>query len=264
MWSLLQYQKIGKTVEGEWQRQHLNRSTNAPGNKEEEKCQGSQELNMRLSLNDLERHSPEQCDERTEGREPKNGEIIVDVQGDNDPIDPQNWPLLKRARTMAILSTLVFTQAWAGACDSIGNRRASARFHVSPVAEDLSTAIYLFGIGSGCLFVGPLSQTLGRNPVYLGFTLVYLFFLLGTALARNYATHIVCRYVAGLASSAVLGINGASVGDMFRPVERALWFPVIAWFNVIRESNTSDTVRVVLTPLSSCSCTHRRRVGHQK
>lgn len=165
---------------------------------------------------------------------------------------------------MAILNTLVFTQAWTGACDSIGNRRTSTRFHISPIAEDLSTAIYLFGIGPGRLFVGPLSQTLGRNPVYLGFTLVYLFFLLSTALARNYTSHIVCRYVAGLASSVVLGINGASVGDMFRPVERALWFPVIAWFNVVRESSTSNIVRALLTTLSSCSCTHRRRVGHQK
>lgn len=68
MWSLLQYKEIGKTVEGEWQRQHLKRSTDSTGNKEEGKCQGSQEPNMRFSLNDLERHSPEQCDERIEGK----------------------------------------------------------------------------------------------------------------------------------------------------------------------------------------------------
>lgn len=94
--------------------------------------------------------------------------------------------------------------------------------------------MYLFGIGSGCLFVGPLSQTLGRNPVYLGASGVYLLFVLGTALSRNYAAQIVCRYFAGLAASAALGINGGSVGDLFRPVERALWFPVVAWVNVVR------------------------------
>lgn len=161
--------------------------------------------------------------------------IIVKLNGDDDSIDPRNWSLLKRARTIGILCMLVFTQAWAGACDSLNNSKASKQYHVSPVAEDLSTAMYLFGIGSGCLFVGPLSQTLGRNPVYLGFTLAYLFFILGTALSKDYASQVVCRYLAGLASSAALGINGASVGDLFRPVERALWFPVIAWVNVVRQ-----------------------------
>lgn len=110
---------------------------------------------------------------------------------------------------------LVFIQAWAGACDSLTNSKASQHYHVSPIAEKLSTAMYLFGIGSGCLFVGPLSQTLGRNPVYLTFSFAYLFFILGTAMSKGYGSQIVCRYLADLASSAALGINGASVGDMF-------------------------------------------------
>ncbi|KAF3011150.1 hypothetical protein E8E13_011480 [Curvularia kusanoi] len=172
-------------------------------------------------------------DDESSDEKLEDGKRIVEVTGADDPIDPHNWPLHKRARTVLILSLLIFTQAWAGACDSIANTKASKQYHVSPVAQNLSTAVYLFGIGCGCLFVGPLSQTFGRNPAYLGFTLVYLPFILGTALSRNYGTQIVCRFFAGLASSAALGINGGSIGDMFRPVERALWFPVIAWVNVV-------------------------------
>jgi len=93
--------------------------------------------------------------------------------------------------------------------------------------------MYLFGTGSGCLFVGPLSETVGRNPVYLGFSFAYLLFVLGTALSGSFVSQIVCRFFVGLASSATLGINGASVRDMFRPVKRALWFPVVAWVNVV-------------------------------
>ncbi|KAF2622892.1 MFS general substrate transporter [Macroventuria anomochaeta] len=216
MWSIVQYKQIGRDVERE-------RST----------FRGSQQSETTLQDSDPEQHASKQSDNKSEEKETEDGKIVVNLDGDDDPINPQNWPLLKRARTMAILTMLVFTQAWAGACDSLDNSKASKRYHVSPVAEDASTAMYLFGIGSGCLFVGPLSQTLGRNPVYLGFTLTYLFFILGTALSKDYASQIVCRYLAGLASSATLGINGASIGDMFRPVERALWFPVIAWVNVV-------------------------------
>jgi hypothetical protein len=42
----------------------------------------------------------------------------------------------------------------------MANAQASREFHVSKVAEN---AMYLFDIGSGALFAGPLSETVGRN-----------------------------------------------------------------------------------------------------
>jgi len=55
----------------------------------------------------------------------------------------------------------------------------------------MTTAMYLFGIGTGCLFTGPLSESFGRNPVYLSFTFAYMFFVLGTALSGTYGSQIV-------------------------------------------------------------------------
>lgn len=229
MWSLVQYRQIGKDVERGWV-QREQRTRYADG--QPRTSQSPQSVSA--SSHDIESVQKTGDDELIDMKM-EDGKRIVEVTGADDPIDPHNWPLHKRARTVLILSLLIFTQAWAGACDSIANTKASKQYHVSPVAQNLSTAMYLFGIGCGCLFVGPLSQTFGRNPAYLGFTLAYLPFILGTALSRNYGTQIVCRYFAGLASSAALGINGGSIGDMFRPVERALWFPVIAWVNVVRK-----------------------------
>jgi hypothetical protein len=235
MWSIVQYKRIGKDVDREWQQQATQRN-----NTSRNLLRGIQQSDETLRNPDPEQHAFEQMNKENdkEGSTRQDGKVIVELNGDNDPLDPHNWPLLKKVNTLLILCLLVFTQAWAGACDSQANSKASLRYHVSPVAQNLSTAMYLFGIGSGCLFVGPLSQTLGRNPVYLGFTFAYLFFIMGTALSKNYASQVVCRYLAGLASSAALGINGASVGDMFRPVERALWFPVMAWVNVVRKYNS--------------------------
>lgn len=239
MWSIVQYRQIGRDVERQWQNRNLNQWAHGDGGQKQNSRPGLQDSDVTLHQKfDVEQHSSSSQDEKFDSNTQEttnDGKFILELADENDPIDPHNWPLLKRARTIAVLSLLVFTQAWAGACDSLVNSKASARYHVSPVAQNLSTAMYLFGIGSGCLFVGPLSQTLGRNPVYLGFSLAYLFFILGTALSENFASRVVCRYLAGLAASAALGINGASVGDIFGPVERALWFPLIAWVNVVRK-----------------------------
>ncbi|KAB5542738.1 hypothetical protein GE09DRAFT_1245211 [Coniochaeta sp. 2T2.1] len=75
--------------------------------------------------------------------------------------------------------------------------------HVSKVAETLSIAMYLFGIGSGSLFAGPVSETIGRNPTYLVSTFCYLWFVLGCALTKSFGGQV-----------------------------RAFMFPVIAWANV--------------------------------
>lgn len=162
----------------------------------------------------------------------KEDRIWVGITGEEDPLDPRNWPLLSRSKNITTLSFLIFTQAWAGAADTPANTQASRELGVSSVAENLSTAMYLFGIGSGSIFVGPISESVGRNPTYLGATFIYLLFLLGSALTPTFAGQVVCRYFVGLFSSATLATNGSSVGDQFRSVKRTFVFPVIAWANV--------------------------------
>ena len=45
--------------------------------------------------------------------------------------------------------------------------QATAAFGVSEVTESLATGIFLIGFGVGALFAGPVSETIGRNPVYI-------------------------------------------------------------------------------------------------
>ncbi|CAI6046649.1 unnamed protein product [Clonostachys chloroleuca] len=158
--------------------------------------------------------------------------ILVRSEGDDDPLNPLNWTVHRRVVNIFILCFLVFTQAWAGAAGSMGNMAASQEFHISKVAENLATAVYLFGVGTGALFAGPMSDTVGRNPTYLMATACYLCFVLGSALTPTFSGQVVCRYFVGLSASATLTINGASVNDQFRPVKRAFVFPIVAWANV--------------------------------
>jgi predicted MFS family arabinose efflux permease len=174
----------------------------------------------------------ETSDTRAQGQPGKDNKIWIKTAGDDDPIDPRNWPLLDRSKNIAILAYLIFVQAWAGAAESIANTAASTEQGHSKVAENLTISMYLFGIGIGSLVAGPVSESVGRNPTYLVSTFCFLFFVLGAALAPTFAGRITCRFLMGLAASPTLTINGSSVKDQFRPVKRAFVFPIIAWVNV--------------------------------
>lgn len=214
MWSYVQYRRLGKEVEDEVKIQH-----STPTRRNRARVSSNLESRQRPAVPHLD------------GIDEKGRQRVVSL-GDDDPLDPKNWPLVDRCKNIAILSFLIFAQGWAGAAESMANTAASKEFHVSKVAENLSTAMYLFGIGSGSLFAGPVSETVGRNPTYLVSTFCYLCFVLGCALTKTFGGQVVCRYLVGLSSSATLSINGASVRDQFRPVKRAFVFPVIAWANV--------------------------------
>ncbi|KAJ4392433.1 hypothetical protein N0V85_007055 [Neurospora sp. IMI 360204] len=168
----------------------------------------------------------------TQSRNNKEEPIIVSTIGDNDPIDPKNWPLAARCKNIAILFFLIFGQGYSAGAESMTNADAAKEYGVGPALEALSTAMYLFGMGSGALFAGPLSETFGRNLVYLTSTFCYLFFVLGSALRPTFGGHVACRYLVGLFASGTLGSNGSSVQDQFSFVGRTFAFPVIAWANV--------------------------------
>ena len=124
--------------------------------------------------------SPLSSDDQVSRQDSPNDEAFrVQSTGEDDPLNPKNWPLATRSRNIFIICFLVFTQCWSGAADSIGNDMASKDLHVSQVAENVSTAVFLFGVGTGALFAGPLSETVGRNPTYLVATAFYLLFVLG-------------------------------------------------------------------------------------
>lgn len=213
MWSFVQRRQIANRIQSEYRLDS--------GSVEKRKTCSSR--------NSLPASSDEQVSRQDT---PNNSDFKVQSTGDDDPLNPLNWPLATRSRNIFIICFLVFTQCWAGAADSIGNQMASKDLHVSQVAENVSTAVFLFGVGTGALFAGPVSETVGRNPTYLVATACYLFFVLGSAMTPTFGGQVVCRYFVGLSASATLTINGASVNDQFRSVKKALVFPIVAWANV--------------------------------
>ncbi|KAK8155103.1 major facilitator superfamily domain-containing protein [Phyllosticta citrichinensis] len=151
----------------------------------------------------------------------------------DDPANPHTWPYSRRYWALFIIMCVVFSQAWAGSADSMNTSIAARELHVSSTAESLATGLYLVGQGVGSLFAGPLSETFGRNAIYLCPTVIYMFSVAETAMMNTFAGQIIGRFMVGFWSSATIATNGASVDDMFNARTRSWAFPILCAAGVL-------------------------------
>ncbi|KAK4611956.1 putative efflux pump kojT [Fulvia fulva] len=165
---------------------------------------------------------------KDEARLPEKDNVVAS-NGD-DSTDPRNWSSFHRGRVFAIVWLLVFSQGWVSTCDSRVAKPESEGLHVSETAQTVTTAVFFIGIALGALFAGPLSETFGRNPVYLISTFVLLTFTLGSALAPSFGALVVLRFLSGVASSPTLSIYGGTLADLFTNEERRMLAPVAGGF----------------------------------
>ena len=154
--------------------------------------------------------------------------ILVDWDGDHDPEHPRNWSLKYKLWVSFIVYINVFVLDWCSSANSQAGDKIAAELGVSDVAKRVASACYVFGIATGALISGPVSEIVGRNPIYIGSRLSYLAFILGTALAKNLGMQIPFLFLAGLGASIILAIHGASIADMFDAKARSLVWPFIA------------------------------------
>jgi multidrug resistance protein len=105
--------------------------------------------------------------------------------------------------------------------DLSGTGRA---LHVSNEAIYLSITLFVLGFGVGPLVFAPLSEMIGRRPVYCISIFFYFIFTLPSCLAKNIATMLAGRMIAGIASSAPMTNVGGSIADVWAVENRG--FPM--------------------------------------
>lgn len=98
---------------------------------------------------------------------PKDKVFVVNYESDTDPQNPHNWGYGKRICATVLIAMIGFIVGFASAVDSPVLPQAAPDLGVSEVVESLATGIFLIGFGVGALFAGPISETVGRNPVYV-------------------------------------------------------------------------------------------------
>ncbi|KAH8695456.1 MFS transporter [Talaromyces proteolyticus] len=160
---------------------------------------------------------------------PGNGQreiFLVGFDGENDQLNPKNWSLAYKWRTLGIVGMTGFLVGWASSIDSMVMKQAQAEFQVSNVTESLATALYLIAFAFGSLFAAPFSETFGRNPVYLVTLSLFMIFIMASGLSPNLGSQLAFRFIAGLFGCTPLTTFGGSMADIFDLLHRAYAFPV--------------------------------------
>lgn len=95
-------------------------------------------------------------------------------------------------------------------------------FGVSSTVAILPLSLYVLALGLGPVIGGPLSETVGRYPVYFGTTLFGTLFSLGAGFCQSFAGLCVLRFLAGFSFGPSLAIGGGTINETFKPAQRAV------------------------------------------
>ena len=93
-------------------------------------------------------------------------------------------------------------------------------FNVSSTVALLPVALYVFALGFGPVIGGPLSETVGRLPIYIFTMPLGSLFTLGAGFTHNFGVLCFCRFMAGFCWSPVLAVPSASISETFPPKTR--------------------------------------------
>lgn len=154
--------------------------------------------------------------------------FLVDWNGDEDALNPRNFPNSTGITAALIVSALAFVVSASSSIESAVLSQSSASYGVSEVVASLFTAIFLLGFAAGSLVSGPLSEILGRNAVYIVSTALFIIWIMGSGLSANVGAKLAFRFLAGVCGCPPLTCAGGTVADVWNPLEKTLAFPIYA------------------------------------
>lgn len=145
--------------------------------------------------------------------------IVQFVPGDKG--NPKNKSRAVRWVYTTLLGSICFIVALGSAIVTGDMKGPMEYFGVSMEVIILaSVTMFVLGFGLGpCLFA-PLSEEIGRRPVYTCTLALAFIFIIPCAVAKNIATLLVCRLIDGIAFSAPMTLIGGSLADIWNEDER--------------------------------------------
>lgn len=148
-----------------------------------------------------------------------------DWTGPEDPEFPINWPLKKRLYLSSVPTLYCFSVTFASSVYTSGSEDVQQRFGVGPTTALLGLSVFVWGLAFGPLIAAPLSENYGRKIVYLSTFPIFGLFTLGAGLAQNFATIVICRFLAGVFGSPALAVAGGTMADMWPAKMTGQTFP---------------------------------------
>lgn len=82
------------------------------------------------------------------------------------------------------------------------------------------------GSAVGSIFTGPFSETFGRNAVYIGTLLLFMVWIMASALSPNIGAQLTFRFFAGIFGCAPLTCAGGTMADLWTGFEKTYAFAI--------------------------------------
>jgi MFS family permease len=139
-----------------------------------------------------------------------------------DPHNPYNWPSGKKAMQVGIISSIALLASLGTSIMSSAPAQLKAEFGVTTTQSILPLSIYVFALGLGPVVGGPLSETVGRLPVFVGGLVGGTLFTLGAGLTHSFAGLNILRFLAGFCFAPSLAIATGTINEMYKPAKRGL------------------------------------------
>ncbi|KAN0076102.1 Major facilitator superfamily domain containing protein [Elaphomyces granulatus] len=153
-------------------------------------------------------------DNQDKATAPETDALIVSWD-ENDPMNPRNLGYARKWLIVLIVSLGSACCTCTSSMYTMTYGQITEEFHCSHLIATLGLTTYIFGLGIGPLFLGPLSEFYGRRIIYIVSFAIFLIWLIPCAVAPNIQTMIVARFFNGLSGSAFLSVAGGTVGDLF-------------------------------------------------
>ncbi|KAL1612134.1 hypothetical protein SLS60_000357 [Paraconiothyrium brasiliense] len=160
---------------------------------------------------------------------PEDTTPIYIVYSADDKDNPRNWPTWRRYYIGLFASWLNVLTCWCAGSISSGAEQIQAEFGVSQELTTLLLALYVLGFAVGPVVLAPLSEYFGRRPIYAVSWFILFMFQSPIALAPNYGTLVVCRFIGGFAGGAPLTNTGGTISDLFKRDENGV---IMAFYGV--------------------------------
>ncbi|OQE15704.1 hypothetical protein PENSTE_c027G05631 [Penicillium steckii] len=161
----------------------------------------------------------------------KGGNVVSDSEfitfKINDPEHPYNWSRVYRWYITLVASALVVCVAYGSSIVTGGLGLIEEKYNVSLEVAILTCSIMVCGFAVGPLLWSPLSEIIGRRPVYIISLGLYVIFNIPCALSPNIGGLLVCRFLCGVFSSSGLSLAGGTIADIWKTEERGM---AIAYF----------------------------------
>ena len=138
----------------------------------------------------------------------------------NDPDNPVNWPRGKKWAVTDVMSATGFNRIMVSTIMAPALPTIGAELGMNSVETSMSLSIYLLATAVGPLILAPLTEMYGRKPILHSSNIWFFAFNIACAFAKTKGALLAARFLAGFGASAIYGLSGGVLSDIWRPEER--------------------------------------------